>query len=79
MTPEILTLIWLLVSSPTPTRKYLEAEVNYWTEQDEAEAIDKNNVVQGGRTRGAKPTGSYHEPSDEVGLPGPEDGTSSTR
>jgi len=49
-------------------------------EQDEDEAINKNNILKGGRTRGVKPTGGiYREPGDEEGLPGPEDGTSSTR
>ena len=47
-------------------------------ERDEADAIDKSNILKGGRTRGAKPSGQYTEPGDEEGLPGPEDGTSST-
>ncbi|KAM3065068.1 hypothetical protein ACMFMG_006170 [Clarireedia jacksonii] len=47
-------------------------------ERDEAEAIDENNIIKG-RTRHAKPIGTYREPGDEEGLPGPEDGTSSTR
>jgi hypothetical protein len=47
-------------------------------EQDEAEAIDESNIIKG-RTRHAKPTGTYREPGDEEGLPGPDDGTSSTR
>ena len=46
--------------------------------RDDNEAIDQSNII-GGRTRGAKPTGGYREPGDEEGLPGPEDGTSSTR
>ena len=46
--------------------------------KDDADAIDQGNVV-GGRTRGAKPSGGYKEPGDEEGLPGAEDGTSSTR
>lgn len=46
--------------------------------RDEADAIDKSNIIGGGRTRGAKPAGGYAEPGDEEGLPGPEDGTSST-
>jgi hypothetical protein len=46
------------------------------SEKDEAEAIDKSNIVEG-RTRGAaKPAGTYQEPGDDEGLPGPEDGTS---
>ncbi|PQE17517.1 histone chaperone CHZ domain-containing protein [Rutstroemia sp. NJR-2017a BBW] len=48
-------------------------------EQDEAEAIDESNILNGSRTRHAKPTGTYREPGDEEGLPGPDDGTSSTR
>jgi len=46
-------------------------------ERDENDAIDESNIVEG-RTRGAKPSGGYREPGDEEGLPGPEDGTSST-
>jgi len=52
-------------------------------EQDEAEAIDKSNIVKGDRTRHAKPSGTYKEPSDEAGLPKSvlrgDDGHSSTR
>jgi hypothetical protein len=48
------------------------------TEQDEAEAINKSNIVKGDLTRGAKPEGSYVEPGDEEGLPA-NDGTSATR
>ncbi|KAK5128300.1 hypothetical protein LTR85_002967 [Meristemomyces frigidus] len=45
-------------------------------EQDERQAIDQDNIIDG-RTRGAtKPSGTYREPGDEEGLPGPEDGTS---
>ncbi len=47
-------------------------------EQDEAEAINKTNILKGGRTRGAKPEGTYAEPGDEEGLPA-NDGTSGTR
>jgi len=48
-------------------------------QQDEADAIDKSNILKGGqRTRGAKPTGSYNEPGDEEGLPD-NDGTSAVR
>ncbi|CAF9923544.1 MAG: hypothetical protein ALECFALPRED_002406 [Alectoria fallacina] len=46
--------------------------------KDDSDAIDQSNII-GGRTRGAKPTGGYAEPGDEEGLPGAEDGTSSTR
>lgn len=45
-------------------------------ERDEKDAIDKSNII-GDRTRGAaKGSGTYQEPGDEEGLPGPEDGTS---
>jgi len=37
---------------------------------DDAEAIDKSNILRSGRTRGAKPEGGYAEPGDEEGLPG---------
>ena len=56
--------------------KYLTNDI---IERDDAEAIDESNIIGGGRTRGAKPSGTYREPGDEEGLPGPEDGTSSTR
>ena len=49
------------------------------TERDDSEAIDKGNILDGGRTRGAKPTGTYTEPGDDEGLPGPDDGTSGMR
>ncbi|THW96359.1 hypothetical protein D6D17_07171 [Aureobasidium pullulans] len=45
-------------------------------EQDEKAAMNEDNIIDGGRTRGAKPTGSYQEPGDDEGLPGPDDGTS---
>jgi len=34
-------------------------------DQDEKDAIDKSNIIEE-RTRGAKPTGTYKEPSDEI-------------
>ena len=40
--------------------------------QDEKDAIDTSNIVDG-RTRGAKPSGGYAEPGDDEGLPGPGD------
>ncbi|ORX99694.1 hypothetical protein BCR34DRAFT_495196 [Clohesyomyces aquaticus] len=47
--------------------------------RDEQEAIDQDNVISA-RTRGAsKKAGTYAEPGDEEGLPGPDDGTSSSR
>ncbi|KAF3913010.1 hypothetical protein ABW21_db0201757 [Orbilia brochopaga] len=44
--------------------------------RDDEEAINEDNIIDS-RTRGAKPRGTYREPGDEEGLPGPEDGTSS--
>jgi hypothetical protein len=55
-----------------------ESISNLATEQDEAEAIDKSNILKGGRTRGARPANEYTEPDDEAGLP-VDDGTSGTR
>ena len=50
------------------------------TEQDEKEAIDRGNILKGDRLRHAtKPAGTYREPGDEEGLPGPDDGTSNVR
>lgn len=47
--------------------------------QDEKDAIDRSNIMDS-RTRGAaKKAGTYAEPGDEEGLPGPEDGTSGIR
>ncbi|PIA98210.1 hypothetical protein CB0940_06627 [Cercospora beticola] len=41
--------------------------------------VDESNILDS-RTRGAaKQKGTYAEPGDEEGLPGPEDGTSSGR
>jgi hypothetical protein len=40
--------------------------------RDDKDAIDEDNVIDE-RTRGAKPAGSYREPGDEEGLPGPEE------
>lgn len=52
------------------------AKKNCIAERDDADAIDENNIIDD-RTRGAaKEKGSYAEPGDEEGLPGPEDGTS---
>ncbi|KAL1589316.1 hypothetical protein WHR41_02131 [Cladosporium halotolerans] len=45
-------------------------------ERDDNEAINKGNMINE-RTRGAaKSGGTYQEPGDEEGLPGPDDGTS---
>ncbi|KAF2727429.1 hypothetical protein EJ04DRAFT_451347 [Polyplosphaeria fusca] len=47
--------------------------------QDDKEAIDSDNIIDS-RTRGAtKQAGTYAEPGDDEGLPGPEDGTSAIR
>ncbi|KKY27012.1 hypothetical protein UCDDS831_g00975 [Diplodia seriata] len=47
--------------------------------RDDKEAINEDNILSG-RTRGAaKKAGTYAEPGDEEGLPGPEDGTSAIR
>lgn len=48
-------------------------------ERDDKEAIDKSNIIKGDRTRHAKPVGTYKEPGDEEGLPGPDDGSSAVR
>ena len=41
--------------------------------------MDKSNIMDS-RTRGAtKAAGTYQEPGDEEGLPGPDDGTSNLR
>ncbi|PVI06114.1 hypothetical protein DM02DRAFT_623426 [Periconia macrospinosa] len=48
-------------------------------ERDEKDAIDRRNIINE-RTRGAaKKPGTYIEPGDEEGLPGPDDGRSSIR
>lgn len=47
--------------------------------RDDNEAIDKSNIIEGERTRGAKRSGGYREPGDEEGLPGPENGASQGR
>ena len=50
-----------------------------YLERDDKDAIDSSNIIDS-RTRGAtKQAGTYAEPGDEEGLPGPEDGTSATR
>ncbi|KAK4033591.1 hypothetical protein C8A01DRAFT_19493 [Parachaetomium inaequale] len=45
-----------------------QADSDRQLEKDDREAIDKGNIMKG-RTRKAKPTGTYTEPSDEqMGL-----------
>ncbi|KAH7139335.1 hypothetical protein B0J11DRAFT_589081 [Dendryphion nanum] len=47
--------------------------------RDDTEAIDESNIISS-RTRGAtKEAGTYTEPGDDEGLPGPDDGTSAVR
>ncbi|KAL1591898.1 hypothetical protein SLS60_011490 [Paraconiothyrium brasiliense] len=56
-----------------------DADSDQQLERDEQDAIDSSNIVDS-RTRGAaKQAGTYTEPGDDEGLPGPEDGTSSGR
>lgn len=51
-------------------------ELTHPSEADEKDAIDQSNIIDE-RTRGAtKASGTYQEPGDEEGLPGPDDGTS---
>ncbi|CAH0052608.1 unnamed protein product [Clonostachys solani] len=54
------------------------ADTDEQLQRDDVEAIDKDNILKGGRTRNAgKPSGTYREPGDEEGIPS-NDGTSST-
>lgn len=77
-----------MATRPTPTHSSVRIQSNlastlpnipltpHATEADDKEAINKDNMINE-RTRGAaKSSGTYQEPSDEEGLPGPEDGTS---
>ena len=75
------TCLPLSLPLPLPTTPTNTIHINPpLPERDEAEAIDTDNIMPGKRTRGAaKPSGTYREPGDEEGLPGPEDGTSSVR
>jgi hypothetical protein len=60
-------------------RKSMLIQLCILTERDDADAIDKSNIVEG-RTRGTtKQAGTYREPGDEEGLPGADDGTSRQR
>ncbi|KAM0436638.1 hypothetical protein ACHAPT_002347 [Fusarium lateritium] len=55
-----------------------KADTDAQLERDDADAIDKGNIMKG-RTRGAtKPGGTYKELGDEEGLPD-DTGRSSTR
>ncbi|KAK6430322.1 hypothetical protein LTR95_013523 [Oleoguttula sp. CCFEE 5521] len=66
-------------SDETPVEDPIDpatADSDAQLEKDDKEAIDSSNIIDGSRTRGAKPAGTYQEPGDEEGLPGPEDGTS---
>ncbi|KAF2872155.1 hypothetical protein BDV95DRAFT_543793 [Massariosphaeria phaeospora] len=52
------------------------ADSDQQLQRDEKDAIDSSNIIEE-RTRGAtKKAGTYAEPGDEEGLPGPDDGTS---
>ncbi len=68
----------LSVLSPCLNLLFVWIVANVVAAKDDSDAIDQSNII-GGRTRGAKPSGGYTEPGDEEGLPGAEDGTSSTR
>ena len=72
--------LWVCHFSPIRVSQCfsLDGCTNVVVAKDDSDAIDQSNII-GGRTRGAKPTGGYAEPGDEEGLPGAEDGTSSTR
>ncbi|KAK5051041.1 hypothetical protein LTR84_003600 [Exophiala bonariae] len=64
------------VEQPNDTRN---PDSDQALEQDEADAIDKGNILKGGRTRGAtKPEGTYQDPEGEDDLPA-DDGTSAVR
>ncbi|KAH6711083.1 hypothetical protein BKA61DRAFT_109156 [Leptodontidium sp. MPI-SDFR-AT-0119] len=66
-------------SDDAPVESGIDAEVADSDKQlarDDNEAIDESNIIEE-KTRHAKPTGTYREPGDDEGLPGPEDGTSS--
>ncbi|KAK8192672.1 hypothetical protein M8818_007844 [Zalaria obscura] len=55
------------------------ADSDQTLQADEQETMDQGNIIDE-RTRGAtKPSGTYAEPGDEEGLPGPDDGTSAVR
>ena len=58
-----------LLSTQTYQEKSSLLIVIWSIEQDEREAIEKSNILKGDRTRHAKPTSTYQEPSDEQGLP----------
>lgn len=60
----------------SPTSALLIPTANSQAARDDNEAIDESNIIEE-KTRHAKPTGTYREPGDDEGLPGPEDGTSS--
>ncbi|KAL2433553.1 hypothetical protein ABEF95_005705 [Exophiala dermatitidis] len=66
-------------SDDAPVEDPMDANVADSDEQlvrDDNEAIDESNIIDD-RTRGAtKKAGTYREPGDEEGLPGPDDGRS---
>jgi len=60
-----------------PPPRFSALDVDTLAAQDERSAIDSNNIIDGGRTRGAaKKAGTYTEPGDEEGMPPASDGTS---
>lgn len=74
--------LWVYLFPPYPLFSLSSlskiGDANVVVAKDDSDAIDQSNII-GGRTRGVKPSGGYAEPGDEEGLPGAEDGTSSTR
>lgn len=58
-----------------PTLEVIERTNMVTIERDEKEAIDETNIIEGKTGDAAKSTETYHEPSDEEGLP-TDDGTS---
>jgi len=71
-----------LTRQPSPIHLFFQHEwgldhkLTTPTEADDKNAIDQSNIIDE-RTRGAaKSSGTYQEPGDEEGLPGPDDGTS---
>ncbi|KAF2167212.1 hypothetical protein M409DRAFT_22641 [Zasmidium cellare ATCC 36951] len=55
------------------------ADSDQQLEKDDADAIDRSNIVDSRTRAAAKGKGGYAEPGDEEGLPSGEDGTSSGR
>ena len=67
---------WFVPTHPPTHPSNKPPKLTTPTEADDKNAIDQSNIISE-RTRGAaKSAGTYQEPGDEEGLPGPEDGTS---